>query len=111
MCCLPHGVIRSSQTYLVASHQPTPRRWNLVTRTPLPSWFKLTLVVFVLVFALRYVAAIDTGVSHGVAIRTYVFWALVCAPVAYLADMVLQSVMRYRIVQTAVARVKGSQNR
>ena len=79
--------------------------------TKLPTWAVITLVTFAALFTLRYLAAIDAGVSHVAAIRTYTFWALVIMPVAYVADVVIRTVLSYRVVQLAVARVQNRRGR
>ena len=38
--------------------------------------------------------------------RNYLFWALVCVPVAVLADMLIRTLLSYRIVRLTVARVR-----
>ena len=76
-----------------------------------PTWFKLTAVALVVMVTLRYMAALDSGVSPGVAMRTYVFWALVCGPGAWLAEMVLQSVMNHGGVQSVATRIKAPRDR
>jgi hypothetical protein len=40
--------------------------------------------------AVRLLTAISTGTSLALAIRTYVYWALMLAPVAILADMLVR---------------------
>gem|GEM_PF-6583484 len=67
--------------------------------------------VFVALFVLRYLQAIDSGVDHVTAVRTYVFWAAVVAPVAYLADILGRTIANYRLVRLAVARVQTSSRR
>ncbi len=78
----------------------------------LPRWCTLAIVVLATVICLRYAVALrsgalQSGVGHVVAIRTYLFWALVCAPVAYLADILGRTALQYRLVRVAVARVKS----
>jgi|GEM_PF-5126970 len=74
-------------------------------------WASILLGGLAVAFMFRYIAVLQSGVSHSVAIRTYVFWALVIAPVAYLTDMVGRSVAEYHVVQVAVARVKDRRRR
>jgi len=60
-----------------------------------------------LLLAVRLITAVNSDLGIGVALRTYVFWALVCAPVAYLADILVRTVLEYRIVRVMVARVRS----
>lgn len=89
------------------------RKGRMSRLSQLPLWFTVAIVALSTVVSLRYLAALDAGVGHTVAIRTYVFWALVCVPVAYLADLVLRTAMDYRVVRLAVARVmvRGQKSR
>ena len=70
-------------------------------------WIAATIAAVATILIVRYVAALQSGVGHTVAIRTYLFWALVCAPVAHLTDIVIRSASQYRVVRLTVARVKN----
>lgn len=73
----------------------------------IPTWITMLLMAVALVLAVRITAAVNADVAGDVVLRTYVFWAAVCIPVAYLGDMVVRSVREYRIVRLAVARVRS----
>lgn len=83
----------------------------MVQRFKSPLWASVVVGAFAVAFAFRYLAAVDSGVSHVVAIRTYTFWALVALPVACLVDMVMRSVLEYRFVQLALARIQRRRHR
>ena len=67
----------------------------------------MLIVSVVLLLAVRVGAGLQSDVGVAVALRTYIFWALVCAPVAYLADVVARTIINYRIVRLTVARVRS----
>lgn len=74
---------------------------------PLPAWLTTLVVVAVLLVAVRMLAGLQSDVGVVIALRTYLFWALVCMPVAYVADVLVRTIMEYRIVRLALARVKS----
>ena len=74
---------------------------------PLPPWLTTLVVAVVMLLVIRLLGALQSDEGATVALRTYVFWALVCAPVAYLADVLGRTIMEYRIVRLAVARVRS----
>ena len=55
---------------------------------------------------MRITAAVDADLTGTAVLRTYIFWAAVCMPVAHLGDIVLRTVLEYRVVRLAVARVR-----
>jgi hypothetical protein len=91
------------------------RRWSnsslkVYRMSPLhliPTWLSALLMAVTLLLTVRLITAVNTDLDIGVALRTYVFWALVCAPVAYLADVVVRTVVEYRVVRVVVARVRS----
>jgi len=70
-----------------------------------------TLAILISLFAFRYLAAIDAGISHTTALRTYAFWAVVTAPTAYVADVLIRTILNYRIVRLTLARVQSNSRR
>jgi hypothetical protein len=74
---------------------------------PIPTWVSTLLMALTLLLAVRLTMAVNADVGIGVALRTYVFWALVCAPVAYLTDVLVRTVLEYRVVRVVVARVRS----
>lgn len=83
----------------------------MVQKRKSPRWTSIVFGVLAVALTVRYLAIIEAGVTHTVAIRTWVFWALMSAPVAYLADMVVRSVLEYRVVRLAVDRVQQRRQR
>lgn len=73
---------------------------------PIPTWLSTLLTALTVLLVVRLTMAVNADVSIGVALRTYVFWGLVCAPVAYLADLLVRTVLEYRVVRVVVARVR-----
>ncbi len=73
----------------------------------LPQWLSTLLIAVVVVLAVRITMAVNAGLDGATVLRTYVFWAAVCASVAYLADMVVRSVLDYRLVRVVVNRVRS----
>jgi len=54
----------------------------------------------------RYLVALDNGATPLLIVRTYAYWALMLAPVAYLADVLLRTIANYRLVRVAVDRTR-----
>lgn len=42
-----------------------------------------------------------------VALRTYLFWAMVCVPVALLGELLLRTVANYKVSQLARQRISA----
>lgn len=74
---------------------------------PIPPWLSTLLMAVTLLLAVRLTMAVNADIGIDIALRTYIFWALVCAPVAYLADVVVRTVLEYRVVRVAVARMRS----
>ncbi len=88
-----------------------PQKARMSRLLQLPLWFSLAIVALSTLISLRYLAALQAGADQTTAIRTYLFWALVCMPVAYLADLVVRAASEYRLVRLAVARVTAFSNK
>lgn len=73
----------------------------------IPTWLTTLLIAVTLLLAVRITSAIDADLAGDAVLRTYAFWAAVCIPVAYLGDIVVRTVLEYRIVRMAVARVRS----
>jgi len=73
----------------------------------LPPWIISFMIVVTPLLAFRISASVDAGLPGAVALRTYLFWAMVCAPIAYLADLLGRTVLEYRVVRLVVARVRS----
>ena len=77
------------------------------TRPHTPRWIITALAVVAILVVTRYLMAVESGVSPAVALRTYAFWALVVTPTAYLGDVLLRTILNYRVVQLTLARVQS----
>lgn len=64
------------------------------------------MVVLCAVVGWRYVAALESGMDHTAVVMNFSFWALVCIPVALLADQLLRTIADYRLVRMARAKVR-----
>lgn len=73
----------------------------------IPSRMIPFLTIVILLLAFRITTTINAGLPGSVALRTYLFWAMVCAPVAYLGDMLARTALEYRVVRLVVARVRS----
>jgi len=79
--------------------------------TSLPTSLKWASSVLAIAIVVRISAVIvavsqaESVASLGV-IRTYVFWAAVCVPVAALMDQVLRSIADYEVIRNARQRVR-----
>lgn len=61
-----------------------------------------------LALIVRIVSVMQSGaVEPLVAMRTYLFWAIVCVPVALLGDLLLRTIWNYEVSQLTRSRIRA----
>lgn len=79
---------------------------NRFSRPPASISFVVTALAVSLI--VRMVSVMQSGaVEPLIAMRTYLFWAAVCAPVALLGDLLLRTIANYKISQLARQRIRA----
>lgn len=65
-----------------------------------------------LALIVRIASVIQSGaVEPLVAMRTYLFWAIVCVPVALLGDLLLRTIWNYEVSQLARRSIRARRRR
>jgi uncharacterized membrane protein YjfL (UPF0719 family) len=86
--------------------RPSPQASALSTATSVAA------IALAAALLARIVVVLQSGaVEPLVAMRTYVFWAVVCVPVALLADLLLRTIWEYEISQLARQRINARRRR
>lgn len=75
---------------------------------PPNAWITLAATTLAIALSVRIITVMQSGaVEPLIAMRTYLFWALVCVPVALLADLLIRTIWNYQISQLARERIQA----